>query len=142
MTDGDRSSSEADRNPVIPGFHPDPSVCRFGDEYLLVTSTFTYFPGVAIFRSPNLVDWIQVGNVLDRESQLDLEGTWWWSSMGIHAPTIRRPNHGRCEARRGTFPCPSRRARPRPSPALPAGTVEIGPLRNERGPPRSPEKDL
>ena len=46
-------------NPVIPGFHPDPSVCRVGDEYFLVTSTFTWFPGVPIFRSPNLVDWEQ-----------------------------------------------------------------------------------
>ena len=77
---------------VIPGFHPDPSVCRVGDEYVLVTSTFTYFPGVAIFRSPNLVDWTQIGSVLDRESQLDLERTSWWSSLGIHAPTIR--HHG------------------------------------------------
>jgi beta-xylosidase len=77
------------RNPVIPGFHPDPSVCRGDDGYVLVTSTFTYFPGVAIFRSPNLVDWTQVGNVLDRPAQLDLARTTWWSSMGIHAPTIR-----------------------------------------------------
>ena len=77
------------RNPVIPGFHPDPSVCRVGDEYFLVTSTFTYVPGVPIFRSRNLVDWTQIGNVLERRSQLDLDGTSWWSSLGIHAPTIR-----------------------------------------------------
>ena len=62
------------RNPVIPGFHPDPSVCRVGDDYYLVTSSFTWFPGVPIFRSPNLVDWTQLGNVLDRPSQLDLAG--------------------------------------------------------------------
>ena len=54
------------RNPVIPGFFPDPSVCRAGDEYFLVTSSFTYFPGVPVFRSADLVDWVQVGNVLDQ----------------------------------------------------------------------------
>ena len=76
------------RNPVVPGFHPDPSVCRVGDEYFLITSSFTYFPGVPIFRSPNLVDWTQIGNILDRSSQLDLSKTR-WSSLGIFAPTIR-----------------------------------------------------
>ena len=76
------------RNPVIPGFHPDPSVCRVGDEYFLVASSFTYFPGVPIFRSHNLVDWEQIGNVLDRVSQLDLCGSL-WMSMGAYTPTIR-----------------------------------------------------
>ncbi len=76
-------------NPVIPGFHPDPSVCRVGSEYFLVTSSFTYCPGVPIFRSSNLVDWTQIGNVLDRPSQLDLTATRDWSSLGIFAPTIR-----------------------------------------------------
>src|SRR5690242_1949998 len=77
------------RNPVIPGFHPDPSVCRVGDDYYLVTSSFTWFPGVPIFRSSNLVDWTQLGNVLDRPSQLDLRGSESWASFGIFAPTIR-----------------------------------------------------
>lgn len=76
-------------NPVIPGFHPDPSVCRVGDEYFLVTSTFTWFPGVPIFRSRNLVDWTQIGNVLDRPSQLDLSITHGWASLGVYAPTLR-----------------------------------------------------
>jgi xylan 1,4-beta-xylosidase len=76
-------------HPVIPGFHPDPSVCRVGDEYLLVTSTFTWFPGVPVFRSRDLVEWEQVGNVLDRPSQLDLSATGSWSSWGIFAPTVR-----------------------------------------------------
>lgn len=74
---------------MIPGFHPDPSVCRAGDEYVLATSSFTYFPGVPIFRSANLVDWTQVGNALDRPSQLDLSGTEVSSSFGTFAPTIR-----------------------------------------------------
>jgi beta-xylosidase len=76
-------------NPVIPGFHPDPSVCRVGHEYFLVASSFTYFPGVPIFRSRNLVDWTQIGNVLERPSQLDLDDTRGWASMGVYAPTIR-----------------------------------------------------
>jgi xylan 1,4-beta-xylosidase len=85
----DRARAQSYRNPVLPGFHPDPSVCRVGEEYFLVTSTFTYLPGVPIFRSRNLVDWAQIGNVLDRTSQVDLGRTSWWSSLGIHAPTIR-----------------------------------------------------
>ena len=44
------------RNPVLPGCHPDPSVCRFGDRFLLVTSTFEYLPGLPIHASSNLVD--------------------------------------------------------------------------------------
>ncbi len=77
------------RNPVIPGFFPDPSVCRVGDEFFLVASSFIYSPGVPIFRSSNLVDWTQIGNVLDRPSQLDLTATHDWSSLGIYAPTLR-----------------------------------------------------
>jgi beta-xylosidase len=77
------------RNPVIPGFHPDPSVCRVDDEYFLVASSFTYFPGVPIFRSSNLVDWTQIGNVLDRRSQLDLRNTGGNTSLGVFAPTLR-----------------------------------------------------
>jgi beta-xylosidase len=77
------------RNPVIPGFHPDPSVCRVGDTYYLVTSSFTYFPGIPIFRSTDLVSWEQIGNVLDRTSQLDLEHTTRWGSFGVCAPTVR-----------------------------------------------------
>jgi xylan 1,4-beta-xylosidase len=76
-------------NPVIPGFHPDPSVCRVGDEYFLATSTFTYFPGVPIFRSTDLVGWQHIGNVLERRSQLDLRSTQGSTSMGVFAPTLR-----------------------------------------------------
>jgi xylan 1,4-beta-xylosidase len=77
------------RNPVIPGFHPDPTVCRVGNEFFLAASSFVYAPGVPIFRSSNLVDWTQIGNVLDRPSQLDLSGTQDWSSLGVYAPTLR-----------------------------------------------------
>ncbi len=75
------------KNPVIPGFHPDPSACRVGEDYYLVTSSFGYFPGVPIFRSKDLVHWRQIGYCLTRESQLPLEKA--GSSGGIYAPAIR-----------------------------------------------------
>jgi len=75
------------KNPVLSGFYPDPSVCRVGEDFYLVTSTFAYFPGVPIFHSKDLVHWRQIGNVLDRPGQLPLEGV--EVSRGIFAPTIR-----------------------------------------------------
>jgi len=84
-------------NPVIPGFHPDPSICRVGEDYYLVTSSFAYFPGIPIFHSRDLVNWHQLGHVLTRESQLPLSGAnrdfgflgRCLNSLGIWAPTIR-----------------------------------------------------
>jgi Beta-xylosidase len=75
-------------NPVLPGCHPDPSVCRVGDDYYLVCSSFEYFPGVPIYHSRDLVSWRQIGNVLDRPSQLLLPPAT-PSSGGIYAPTLR-----------------------------------------------------
>ncbi|GIF12856.1 glycoside hydrolase family 43 protein [Actinoplanes teichomyceticus] len=75
-------------NPVLPGFHPDPSVCRVGGDYYLACSSFEYFPGIPIFHSRDLVHWRQIGNALERPSQLRLPpGT--RSSGGIYAPTLR-----------------------------------------------------
>ncbi len=79
-------------NPVLPGFHADPSVCRAGNDFYLVNSTFQYFPGVPVFHSKDLVNWEQVGNCLSRPSQVDLKGT--DGNSGIYAPTIRY-NNGR-----------------------------------------------
>ncbi|MFJ4166923.1 glycoside hydrolase family 43 protein [Microbacterium sp. NPDC089698] len=73
--------------PVISGFHPDPSICRVGDTYYLVTSSFEYSPGVPIFRSTDLVQWEQIGNVLDRPEHLERVGV--RASGGIYAPTLR-----------------------------------------------------
>ena len=78
------------RNPVIPGFYPDPSVCRVGEDYYLVTSSFEYFPGVPVFHSRDLVHWQQIGHCLTSPSQLPLEGC--RASGGIYAPTIRHHN--------------------------------------------------
>lgn len=75
------------KNPILPGFRPDPSICRVGEDYYLVTSTFAYFPGVPIYHSRDLAHWEQIGNVLDRESQLPLKDC--GHSRGIFAPTIR-----------------------------------------------------
>jgi len=75
------------RNPILPGFYPDPSACRAGDEYYLVTSSFEYFPGVPIFQSKDLVHWRQIGHCLTRPSQLPLAHA--KSSQGIFAPTLR-----------------------------------------------------
>lgn len=77
-------------NPIIPGFHPDPSICRVDSDYYLVNSSFQYFPGVPVFHSRDLQTWEQVGNVLTRQSQLPLEGATSW--QGIYAPTLRYNN--------------------------------------------------
>lgn len=74
-------------NPIIRGFHPDPSICAVGKDFYLVNSTFSYFPGIPIFHSTDLVHWEQIGNTIDRESQVDLTET--ADSEGIYAPTIR-----------------------------------------------------
>lgn len=58
-------------NPILPGFYPDPSITRAGDDYYLVCSSFEYFPGVPIFHSQDLIHWTQIGHVLNRVSQLD-----------------------------------------------------------------------
>jgi alpha-N-arabinofuranosidase len=75
------------RNPILPGFYPDPSICRAGEDYYLVTSTFEWFPGLPVFHSRDLVHWRQLGHVLDRPSQLPLDGM--LPSRGLFAPTIR-----------------------------------------------------
>jgi alpha-N-arabinofuranosidase len=74
-------------NPILSGFYPDPSICRVGEDFYLVNSSFSYFPGVPIWHSKDLANWKQIGNVLDRESQIPLKGC--RHSEGIFAPTIR-----------------------------------------------------
>ena len=75
------------KNPILSGFYPDPSICRVGEDYYLVTSSFVYAPGVPIFHSRDLAHWEQIGNILDRPSQLCVENE--EISRGIFAPTIR-----------------------------------------------------
>ena len=73
-------------NPILAGFYPDPSFCRAGNEYYLVNSSFSFYPGVPIFKSSDLVNWTQIGHVLDRPEQLPLKRQ--RVSGGIFAPAI------------------------------------------------------
>ena len=74
------------RNPILAGFFPDPSVCRVGDDYYLVNSTFGYFPGLPIFHSKDLVNWTLIGHAIDRPGQLDYQGV--GVTRGLFAPAI------------------------------------------------------
>lgn len=73
-------------NPILPGFHPDPSVIRVGDDYYIATSTFEWFPGVEISHYRDLVNWEVVSHPLARESQLDLRGV--LNGGGVWAPCL------------------------------------------------------
>lgn len=74
-------------NPILPGWNSDPSICRRGNDYFLVTSSFVYYPGVPIFHSTDLINWKQIGYVLNRESQLQ-NFSKQHTSGGIFAPAI------------------------------------------------------
>ncbi|MCR8726423.1 glycoside hydrolase family 43 protein [Frigidibacter sp. ROC022] len=74
------------RNPVLPGFHADPSFCRVGEDYYIATSTFEWYPGVLIYRSRDLVNWALVARPLDRADLLDMHGN--PDSCGIWAPCL------------------------------------------------------
>jgi xylan 1,4-beta-xylosidase len=73
-------------NPIMAGFYPDPAICRVGEDYYLILSSFAYYPGVPIFHSKDLVNWNQIGNILDRPEQLNLDRH--GVSRGIFAPTL------------------------------------------------------
>lgn len=73
--------------PIIPGFFPDPSICRAGATYYIINSSFEYLPGIPIHRSHDLLSWTQIGNALTRNSQIAEHGG--YPSAGIFAPTIR-----------------------------------------------------
>ena len=75
------------RNPIIPGFQPDPSIVRVGDDYYLVNSSFAFFPGLPVYHSRDLVNWEQLGNAIDRPGQFDFSGL--GIARAIFAPTIR-----------------------------------------------------
>lgn len=75
------------QNPVISGFHTDPSITRVDENYYLVNSSFNWFPGIPIYHSKDLVNWWQIGHDLDRKSQLNMITP--SNGGGIWAPTIR-----------------------------------------------------
>lgn len=74
------------RNPILPGFNPDPCICRAGDDYYIATSTFEWFPGVQIHHSRDLVHWRLLTHALREKRLLDMRGV--PSSGGIWAPAL------------------------------------------------------
>lgn len=74
------------RNPILAGFFPDPSICRVGEDYYLVNSTFGYFPGLPVFHSRDLVNWRLIGHGISRPDQLNYRGV--GVSQGLFAPAI------------------------------------------------------
>ncbi|MBN1457129.1 MAG: glycoside hydrolase family 43 protein [Sedimentisphaerales bacterium] len=90
ITGCQRPQARTFHNPIISGFYPDPSICRVGDDYYTVHSSFEFFPGVPIFHSKDLVHWQQTGHCLTRKSQLPLDKV--KASGGIYAPTLRYNN--------------------------------------------------
>ena len=74
------------QNPILPGFNPDPSICRVGPDYFIATSTFEWYPGVQIHHSTNLVDWYLITRPLNRATQLDMRGN--PDSCGVWAPSL------------------------------------------------------
>lgn len=77
-------------NPILAGFYPDPTICRVGDTFYLVNSSFCYFPGLPIFESTDLVRWKQIGNIIDRPEQANFGNS--RLSGGMYAPTLRYHN--------------------------------------------------
>ncbi|MEM6796443.1 MAG: glycoside hydrolase family 43 protein, partial [Acidobacteriota bacterium] len=87
-------SADQYRNPILAGFYPDPSVVRVGDEYYMTHSTFGFYPGLPVFKSRDLVHWVQIGNAIDRPEMMDFTGMHLgWN--GLYAPTL--------EYHRGSF---------------------------------------
>lgn len=84
--DGSTVPTGSYRNPVLAGYYPDPSVVRVGKDFYLVNSTFSWFPGIPVFHSRDLVHWRQIGNAIDRPGQLDF--TRLGMSRGVFAPDI------------------------------------------------------
>ncbi|KAH0293925.1 hypothetical protein M436DRAFT_71387 [Aureobasidium namibiae CBS 147.97] len=74
-------------NPILPGFNPDPSLVRVGEDYYLTTSTFEYHPGLPVYHARDLVNWTLIGHALTRPSQLNLRTG--EPGSGIWAPTLR-----------------------------------------------------
>lgn len=87
-----RTATHLIRNPVLTGFHPDPSILRVGDDYYLATSTFEWYPGVRLHHSRDLVHWRALGGALTERRLLDLTGA--PDSGGVWAPCLSYA-HGR-----------------------------------------------
>lgn len=82
----DPAAGQLIHNPVLPGFHPDPSIVRVGDDYYLATSTFEWSPGVRLHHSRDLVNWRPLGGILTDSRLVDLSGV--PDSGGVWAPCL------------------------------------------------------
>jgi xylan 1,4-beta-xylosidase len=79
-----------DVHPIIAGFHPDPTICRAGDDYYIAHSSFEYMPGIPIWHSTDLTSWTLIGNALTRDDQFSAGSA--HPSKGVFAPTLRYRN--------------------------------------------------
>ncbi|WP_297086584.1 family 43 glycosylhydrolase [uncultured Draconibacterium sp.] len=78
-------------NPIVPGFHSNPSICRVGDTYYMTHPTLEYFPALPIMRSEDLMNWEKIGHAIHRVDQMNFpDGL--DNSLGIFAPSIRHHN--------------------------------------------------
>lgn len=82
-----QSAPDTFRNPVMSGFNPDPSICRVGEDYYMVTSSFTWYPGIPVYHSRDLVNWELVSHVIDRPEMVNMDGL--DDNNGTWAATIR-----------------------------------------------------
>ncbi len=80
------ANAQSFQNPILAGYYPDPSICRAGDDYYIVNSSFAYYPGLPLFHSKDLVNWNQIGYAMNRPEQLNLDGA--GVSRGLFAPAI------------------------------------------------------
>lgn len=83
-------SSVTFKNPILPGYHPDPSICRVNDDYYMAVSSFVWYPGVPIYHSKDLVNWELIGHVIDRPDMIKMHNL--GDNDGIYAPTLRYHN--------------------------------------------------
>lgn len=79
------------KNPILSGYHPDPSICRVGDDYYLVNSSFEWYPGLPVFHSKDLVNWKLISYAVQRPMQVELP-VGLKDSRGTYAATIREHN--------------------------------------------------
>lgn len=85
-----KTTKEMIRNPILPGYYPDPSICRVGKDFYLVCSSFEMVPGLPIFHSRDLVHWEQIGNAMTQDNGFYMERS---SGVGgLMAPTLRYHN--------------------------------------------------
>ena len=76
------------RNPILPGFHPDPSALRVGEDYYIAVSTFEWWPGIDIYHSRDLVNWKWIAAPVSRESQVPSAMPGNYNSGGLWAPHL------------------------------------------------------